>query len=241
MAFENLRIISPNATRIDGYFYHIDSNAAVLFKKTDDGTNAFSYPLDTPISYEVQSLEHDGEFFWSLEKVTGSNSIIFRKWEIEEFVLKHVRKYELTETGSQKYDSDAFAVEHFHLTLSGSASQNQPILNLGNQGNARIDVGDILFLGPSTETGFEGLTEEATVLATSGFNNEYVILTDDLDNSYSLGDSVSYSTKLWFFNQYRPSDPVSGGSGQLFSFVIKNISTTLVAEKAGNEFKDVKA
>jgi len=238
---ENLRIISPNVVRIDGYFYHIDSNAAVLFKKTDDGTNAFSYPLDTPVDNPVVSLEHDGRSFWTLENPSGSYDIIIRRWEIEEFVLKHQRKYEFTETASQKYDSSAFAIEHFHLTLSGSASQSQPVINVGVDGNLRSDVGDIVYLGPSTAVGFEGLSEEVTVLATSGTNDEYLVMTSNLVNSYETGDPASFNDRVWFFNQYRPSDPEVDGSGQLFSFVIKDISTTLVAQKAGNEFKDVDA
>ena len=237
MARENLRITEPNAVRIDGYFYHIDAAAAVLFKKTDDGTNAFSYPLDTPVSNAIVSLDYDGEHFWTLENPTGS--IIFRKWKIEEFVLKHKRRYQLLNTGTQTYDSEAFGVEHFHLELANAASSGSNVLDVGTGGNERIDVGDILFLGPSSAAGFEGLTENKTVLSTSGSNDEFIILTSPTTNGYALGDPLSTSTRIWFFNQFRPSDPDSLGSGQLFSFVHKDTSIVVVAQKPGNEFKDV--
>jgi hypothetical protein len=241
MAKENLRIIAPNAVRIDGYFYHIDENAEVLFKKTDDGTNAFSYPLDTPLANRVVSLEFDGQHFWTLENPTSGFDSIFRKWEIEEFVLKLRRTYTFQETGTQKYDTVAFGVEHFDLTLDNSVSSGTNILDVGTDGNLRADVGDVLYMGPSSAAGFEGLTEEATVLSLSGANNEFLILTSNLQNSYSLGDPLSFSTRIWFFNQFRPSDPDANGSGQLFSFDHRDISTTLVAQVAGNEFKDVVA
>lgn len=239
MARENLRILAPNVVRIDGYFYHIDNNAEVLFKKTDDGRNAFSYPLDTPIDNSVVSLEYDGQHFWTQENPSGS--IIFRKWKIEEFVLKHQRRYQFLDTGTQTYDSTAFAVEHFHLNLANAASSGSSILDVGTDGNERADVGDVLFIGPSNASGFEGLTQEATVLALSGASNQYLILTAPLTKGFVIGDSVSYSTRIWFFNQFRPSDPDINGSGQLFSFNHKDTSPSVIAQKAGNEFKDVAA
>jgi len=239
MARENLRITAQNAVRIDGYFFHIDSAAAVLFKKTDDGTNAFSYPLDTPVSNTIISLEYDGQHFWTLENPSGS--IIFRKWLIEEFVLKHQRKYEFTDTGTQTFDSGAFSLEHFHGELANASSSGTSILDVGTDGNLRMDVGDVLYIGPSNAVGFEGLFEEAVVLSLSGIQDEFVILTTNLTTSFVNNDEFSFSTRIWFFNQFRPSDPDTLGSGQLFSFDHRDLSPTLVAQKPGNEFKDVNA
>lgn len=238
MARENLRIVNPNTVRVDGYFYHI-SNGEILEQRTDDGSIAFSYPLDTPINNEVVSIEFDGKNYFTLENPSGNFNIIMRKWQIEEFSLRLKRTYQFTESATQKYDSNAFAVEHFHFNLDNAASSGTNILDLGDDKNLRLDVGDRIFVGPSSAVGFEGLTETRTILATSGSNNEFVILSSNLSNSYELNDPASVSTRVWFFNQYRPNDPDSNGSGQLFSFDHNAASITLVAQEASNEYKDV--
>lgn len=246
MVGENLRLNSSNVVRIEGYFYHIDPSADVLFKKVDDGTNAFSYPLDTPITGTVISLEHDGRYFWTLENSPSANGgngrLLFKKWEISNNVLKHRRTYTLNGTASKKYDCEAFSVEHFHRTLDNSVSQSGTVLDLGTDGNLRIESGDILIIGPSTFAGYNGLSEEKAVLTTSGINNEYVVLNSPLSYSYDDGDTVISSKRIWFFNKFQPNDAdPTNGSGQLYSFVVKDLSTTVLARTAGNEFNDVLA
>ncbi|GAG89303.1 unnamed protein product, partial [marine sediment metagenome] len=45
MAYENIRLKEPNFTVVDGYYYMMDNDTDSLIVKTDDGTQAYSYPL----------------------------------------------------------------------------------------------------------------------------------------------------------------------------------------------------
>jgi hypothetical protein len=238
MANENLQLATPNCVRVEGYFYHIPAEADALFKKTDDGTNAFSYPLDTDITNPVESLEHDGYFFWTLENPAGDD-IIIRKWEIDDFILKLVRTYNLNGSPTQVYDANAFAVEHFETTFSGAVSSGNDLIEPVDKVD-RVSVGDHFILGPSTFPGDEGKTEEIVVLEV--VSGTHVRFNSNMINSYNPGDPISFATNVWIFNKFQPSDPDPiNGSGQLFSFKITDISTTVVPRKAGNEFNGVLA
>jgi len=82
MAYENITLRKPNETMIDGYFYMLDEQQDAMIVKTDDGTQAYSYPLDTTVASVVVSLEFDGRNFWSLEN-PGSNTVRLKRWNLE--------------------------------------------------------------------------------------------------------------------------------------------------------------
>ena len=84
---------------VDGYFYMIDQDQDSLIVKTDDGTQAYSYPLDTTIINEIKSLEFDGRNFWSLEN-PGSGTVIIRRWYIYNYVFKLRNTFTLTANAS---------------------------------------------------------------------------------------------------------------------------------------------
>lgn len=236
---ENLRLTVPNFCRLSGYFYHFDSSADTLFKKTDSGENAFSYPLNSDVTNECKCLQTDGKFFYSLENVTtGNGQLIFKKWLIEDFVLKLQRTYTLTGGPTQKYDCNSFAVESFNRNVGVTAISGATTVTMDS--NSRVDIGDILHFGPSTFTGDEGEVESVTVLSVLGGNQ--VTLTTPLTKSYNVGDNIVFAKRIWFFNKFRPSDTdPTNGSGQLYSFDINPVITTIVARKAGNEFRTVLA
>lgn len=235
---ENLKLTEGVFTRVDGYFYTLSNINDTLFAKTDDGTNAFSYPLDTDIVNPVRCLQHDGRFFYTLECITSGNGQIFiKKWKIEDFVLKLVRTYTLTGSASQKFDSKCFSIENYKREFASTANPGVNVITLSNTN--RLVPGDILHLGPSTFTGYEGLTEQVTVLSVSGND---VQLTTPLANGYNPTNVITFSNRCWLFNRFRPNDiePVTG-SGQLFSFELNPVNITLIARKASNEFREVVA
>lgn len=239
---ENLKLLEPNFCRLDGYFYTLSNSTDTLVKRTDDGTNAFSYPLDTDVVNAVKCLQTDTVFFYTLENNTTANSgngqLLFKKWKVEDFILKLQKTYTLNGIASQKYDCNAFAIEHYVRSFSGTVNSGDTSLIMNS--TSRLQAGDILQLGPSTFTGFESQTEEVTVLVVSG--GGLVGLTTPVTNSYNSGNKISFANKCWFFNRFRPSDPDTvSGSGELYSFDLNPAITTVVPRKAGNEFKTVLA
>ncbi|RKZ96625.1 MAG: hypothetical protein DRQ40_00505 [Gammaproteobacteria bacterium] len=248
MAFENVKVLQPNIVRIDGYFFHITTEADTLFQKTDNGTNAFSYPLDSDIQNPVESLEYDGKYFWTLENPTGDD-VIVKKWLISGFICRLQRTYLLNGNAAQKFDSLAFAVEHYGRELATSYGPGETQIALdqlpttttsGVADVSRLSNGQILRLGPSTHPNSAGLEEEIVITGT--VSGTHVTLASPTTLFYLQEDPVSVATTCWLFNKFQLSDPDPiNGSGQLYSFDIDDVSTVLVNRDQGNEFRDVKA
>lgn len=245
MANENVLLVQPNFVRVDGYFYHIIPTADSLFQKTDDGTNAFSYPLDSDIQNNVESIKYDGKYFWTLENPTGDD-VLIKKWLIEEFICRLQRTYTLNGNAAQKFDSVAFGIEHYHRELATAPVSGATLLALdqvatsGTPDVSRLKNGDILRLGPSTHPGSAGETEDVTI--TSTVSGTHVTLASPITNDYLQNDPCSVATTCWLFNKFQPADPDPiNGSGHLYSFNIDNETTILVNSAQGNEYRDVKA
>jgi len=236
---ENVRLKINNFVRYEGYFYHLDNNADTLYQKTDDGNNAFSYPLDNDITNEVICLQHDGTFFYTLENIQTitDGQLLIKKWKIEDFILKLQRTYTLNGITSKKYDSNCFVIEHYHYEFFAAASAGVSSITLTDVN--RLTTGDILQLGPSTFVGSEGQSEEVTVLSVGPGN--LVNLTTNLTHSYNPNDLASFANKAWFFNRFQPSDPDPIlGSGQLYEFLLNPAGNpTPTPRKAGNEFREI--
>lgn len=239
----NLKLTGvPNLCRDSGYFFTLSNTTDTLIRRTDDGSNSFSWPLDTDIVNPVQCLQTDTTFFYTLENNTTANTnngqLLVKKWKIEDFILKLKRTYTLNGIGSQKYDSNSFSIESYSRTVSGTVNSGSSSLILNS--NSRLQPGDVLQIGPSTFTGFEGQAEEVTVLAVSG--GGLTGITTNLTKSYNTGNKVSFAKNCWLFNKFRPSDlDVVSGTGQLYSFNLNEIVTTVIPRKAGNEFRSVLA
>ncbi len=200
MAYENITLRKRNVVMVDGYFYMIDEELDSLIVKTDDGTQAFSYPLDTTISTEISSLDYDGRNFWTLENLAG-NDIRIRKWYIDNYVLKLRYTHSFSETGSDKYESDAFAIEQYHIAFSGAESAGQT--NLSITDGSKLTNGMIITLGPNSSNEIE----ECTVFSAGA---DWVIVNNPTTYAYDGGDPICFFNNLWVFNDW--NELVSGGA-----------------------------
>jgi len=217
MASENVKLKYRNFTVDQGYFYMFDHNLDGLYQKTDDGNTAFSYPLSNSISNEILSTEFDGVYFWSLEDPSDYN-ITIRRWELDNYVCKLKQTFYFNETGSHKYQSDAFSVEHYHTTLaSGVTASGSADIYL----NDYADQDDLMYftttsgdpltlhLGPNS-SGQEEDVQISTITSGSVYT---VTLTSATQYSYSAGNAVNFYTHLWMFNDY---DGVSASTSALY-------------------------
>lgn len=206
MAYENIRLRKRNLTVVDGYYYMVDEDTDSLIVKTDDGTQAYSYPLDTTIANTVVSLEHDGRNFWSMEDA-GSDMTI-RRWYLDNYVCK--QRNQFTVVGVQ---SEAFTVEHYHVAFSGDELAGQTQLSITD--STDIAIGETVYLGPNVN----GQSEERTV---SGKGAGYIDVNPGTTYAYETGDPVCSYKNLWVFD-----DNGGGKLHQVNAYTGTTVSSTL--------------
>ena len=235
---QNIRLLNPNMVRNGGYFFSFDEETDVMVQKTDDGTLAFAYPLDTTISSEVTSLDFDGESFWTMENITGTASDGFRirRWVIQNFVMVLQQTFTFSTDSNDTFESKCFAIEKYEGTLTSGAVENTDNTNVSFSTTifSLLTPGTKMFLGPSTKAGFIGETESVTVNSTSAGNK--VIFTSLLTNGFNSGDPVSFSKNLWFFNE---NFLKTAGVGALYK--VSAIDGSILSRTQGGAFKDINA
>lgn len=225
MAYENVRLRKQNFVVVNGYFWSVDEELDSVVIKTDDGTQAFSYPLDTTITNEILSLEHDGYNLWSLED-SGTNDVTIRRWRIDNYICKLQDTFSLSETASHKYQSEAFTVEHYHRTFAAPETAGQTNLSISDSSN--LVFGMTIVLGPNGS----GQMEEATVIsAGTGF----VIVQNPIAYTYQSGNSISFYSNLWLFNDF---DGLNS-TGALYK--LNGYTGSLITKTPGGAYQDIKA
>lgn len=239
---KNIRLINPNMTRVNGYFYSFDHQTDTMIQKADDGTLAFAYPLDTPITNTIRSLEYDGESFWTLERITegtASDGFRIRRWVIENFVMVLQQTFVYQTNATDAFESSAFTIEKYVGTIIANGSAANPTVNV-NFGTEHASVfnlltpGTHLFLGPSTLAGFVGQSQRVTVNSVTSPN--LVTLTANKTVGFSVGDSVVFSKNIWFFSQ---NYLTTLGAGGLYKASISDGS--ILGRTQGGAFKDIDA
>jgi len=192
--------------RVDGYFYSFNEETDVMIQKADDGTLAFAYPLDTPISQQITSLEHDGESFWTQENIDGTpaNGFRIKRWLIENFVMVLQQTFNFATDSNDTFESEAFTIEHYEGTLTSGAVENTSTFNVSFDTDvfALLTPGTKMFLGPSTKVGFVGETESVTVNSTGAGNQVTISDSGGLTNGFVSGNKIVFTKNLWFFNEH---------------------------------------
>lgn len=219
MAYENIRFRKSNMVVDQGYFYMFDEDWDSLTQKLDDGTVAFTYPLDTVISTAVKSLEYDKINFWSLEN-PGGGSVNVKKWRVENSICNLKDTINL----SPDYDSNAFTVEHYHTSVAATISGGDSVIQVKSYYDTVISGGVVLTLGPNNSTWYE----DVTVNSVSG---TYVTLISGTQYSYEVNDEVNFYTNLWLFN--------NDGNGSLRK--INAYTGALLATTSGSEYDNITA
>jgi hypothetical protein len=232
-----------------------------LQQKVDDGSVAFTYPLDTSLGNPVKELHWDGVYFWSLEEKTGG--LIIRRWAIDSFICKQQQKFELTDDATHTYAADSFAVEHYRLTVAvndnGSGGYTTGLSSIQVSDNSVITSGDVLtFVRRDTSSASRFNTqfvEQATVQSTSGATQ--VVLTavmsgdphgdgkgfrgpdvdiDTLGGSHPPTPDSVYVTKfLWMANDNAPNNP---GTPSLYK-MRPSTSLSNVVQFSGTQYTDI--
>lgn len=225
MAYENIKLRKRNVAVVDGYFYMMDEDVDALIVKTDDGTQAFSYPLSNTISNTITSLEYDGRNFWSLETVSAT-SVRVRRWYINNYVCKLRSTFDLTGGGSHNYESEAMTIEHYHRTFTGNEAAGSSTLSIDSTNMAN---GETLTLGPNSS----GEVEEVTVNTTGAGT---VTIYGTTSYSYQTDDPVSFYKYIWLFNDYEGTSADQGALYQIDAY-----TGSYVTHSGGGEFFNIDA
>jgi len=146
----------------------------------------------------------DGVTFITVERVpdydgygnplSSSEQCIIKRWETNTGFLtldlkqQHV-KYT---TGNFHYDIEAMAAEHYHRSFGFAAPSGQNYLDISSAN--RLEPGDTLFLGPSSDTDNVGATEKVTV---SFINGDRVFLNSPLFYQYAFGDQITFFNNVY--------------------------------------------
>jgi hypothetical protein len=220
MAYENIVFRKANMTMVDGYFYMMDLDQDALIVKTDDGTQSFSYPMDTVIDEytsisptptdptyggKIKSLEYDGRNFWTLENL-NTKSVVIRRWYINNYVLKLRNTFTIASGISHWFDSRAFTVEHYHIQFSAdeyASSSNLSVTASGLTLPALLESGMTVTLGPNSA----GQVEELTV---NSVGVDFINVNGTTSYNFAAGDPITFYNRIWLFNNYYGTSNATG-------------------------------
>ena len=123
------------------------------------------------------------------------------------------------------FTREAFVVEHFHRTLSLSATRGSSTIRLNSVDG--ISIGTILYLGPSTAGGFVGNEEQITVQGINSVTNDITFFKQGgLENDFTGGNPVDFHTSIWFFNDHSYTGQADNrGTINQFEYPSKNLIT----------------
>ena len=233
---DNIKLRKQNFTVKDGYFYTFDDDQDALLQKTDDGNTAFSYPCDNILTREIQSLEFDGVYFWSLESSGGDpaeNILYIKRWKLENYVCKLKAIFELESSSSHFLNANCFTIEHYHTTINTTISGGSSVLYIDDYwSDVNIippDTTQILHLGPN-ENG-----EEEDVIMTTTVSGG-VQLNEPLVYNYKDEDEVNFNKAIWLFNNNDGNDTSTGAL-----YMYSSYNGGYMSRYAGGAYKDINA
>ena len=226
MAYENIRLRKQNFAMVNGYFWTMDENTDSVIVKTDDGTLAYSYPLDTTISQTVKSLEFDGYNIWTLRD-TGTDKVTINRWYISNYVCTLRDTFNFVPGPSHKYDADTFTVEHYHTEFTSDEVAGSSVLSVLD--GSKMDSGYVLVLGPN----HLGQIEEKTV-SSAGAGS--VSINGSTTYEYRIGAPISFYKRIWMFNNYNGT---SSSTGALYE--IDAYTGSVITKYSGGAYKDIQA
>lgn len=211
MAFENIDIEHANFTigASGATIFTMDHTANTMIEKTLAGAVVFNYLIDTDI-LEVQSLQFDGFYFWSLEK-QGAAGFRVRKWEIDSGnVVRKRLEHSFTSDIINKYDVNAMAVEFYVDTLDNQEVVGTATFDVDN--GEVIRIGDRVVIGPSTAVGFEGEYFETDVINKVG--DKTITVFPVLTKTFSPNDPLHFTRSFFVFSDTAPGNL----TGALYKF-----------------------
>lgn len=231
MATDNLKFRKPHMTFIEGYFYMFDDDTDMLLQKTDDGITAFSYPFDTLMTDEILSIEYDGINFWSLHNGDAASTLVVSRWRIENYICKLKETITLSNPG-HNFNGEAFTVEHYHCTISGSYLPGDTIITVESETEelpGELLSGMTATIGPN----YDGKSETINIQHVDG---NVITFADPLEHNYEEGYELKFYNHIWLFNNAYELDTDNGAL-----YKINAYSGSILFVYPSGVYKDVQA
>lgn len=232
MAYENIEIQYGNFTigPTGATIFTMDHVANTMIEKTLSGSVVFNYVIEADI-IEIQSLQFDGYYYWSLER-QGTSGFRVRKWEIDSGnVVRLINEFSYITDVINKFDVYSLAVEHYVDSLDNQALAGSTVFDV--QDGEVLTVGDRIILGPSTAVGFEGEYFKTTVIDKP--TDQTVEVFPALGIPFSPNDNLFFTRSFFVFSDRAPG----GLPGALYKFRYDTGST--LALNVSNMFAGVRA
>lgn len=212
--------VSNNLTVIDEYFYSFKHTEDLLIMVCDDGKVAFTYPFDTILADNepITSAEWDGNNWWTLQKnMVVADSVIIRRWAIDNFICKLQQEIFLNASASHKYSSTAFSVANYEITVTGT-------LHLPGATTIYVEsgYGDLIDSGMTVT--LENTTGGKETLPVHDAGDGWIILADPIENGYVFGDKVSWYTDIWLLNDYSGTSSSTGALYKINAYLGSYVS-----------------
>lgn len=253
MAYENIQVANPNfclSPRSDE-FGSIDHTTGVFRFKTSAGVTQVTYTLNNSVN-EIKALEYTGPRalslaynqlgdllpVFTLERVSSSNCLI-KRWYIDNVGTNELtlqQTINLTSSGTYNFDCYAMAVENYEITFSAATTTGTGFIQV--TGASGIIAGDLLLLGPSTDTDNPQAFEYVTVTSVSG-SNVYLTASGAIPPHYEYASTnkISYYRNIYLFSDVGQSGDTTRGS----IFTINAISGTVTSVRDSGVYSGVRA
>lgn len=218
-----------------GRIYTLDHLSNTLIVKSfSTGIILTSIPTDSIIGNEVVSLQYDGYYFYSLQKIGLNNNLGIKitKWLLQNnLVVKQIGlggEIQLVSNNFYKYDADAFCIERFVTKTNSYIGLGATSFIINS--NTYLTIGDTLYFGVSTVDSISRMERKVTNIIG---NTVYFDIPSD--KVFNINDSVIYKKNIWLFNKYY----LTNLYGNLIH--INSLNGNILENRVSNEFKGVTA
>ncbi len=178
---------------------------------------------------EVLSSQYDGTYFWTLQLLGSNKGVLIRKWLVDDYECKLKEEFIYRNTNVNTYYSRAFGIEHYLTEFSSNFSSGSNVISIDEYYDSVVTSGTVLSLGPNSSGEREDVTADLVVAG-------QIILSGNLNYSYSEGNQVGINKSLFIFNDYVGT---SSSEGSLIR--INSIDGNYVSSTRDIDYKSVYA
>ena len=211
---QNINIQYPNfcLTSQEDVIATVNTSSSITivrFKNTSGGLiSDYGLSSNIPTSNELLAIEYvgplnegglvDGTTYFTLEK-ENSTTCHIKRWELNDPLNQLDLKQTITKTTSAGiyYDALGFAVEHYRRTFSFNQPAAQNYVQMSS--TSKLQSGDILLLGPSTDSDNIGAYEKVEVDYISG-NRAYITAISGTQYEYVDGDKITFYNNIYLIS-----------------------------------------